>query len=218
MPRRRSALEANLPVPQDFVALASRWRADAIDILLGYIWLGLDRLKAHGFKFDPDQENIERVITQLLVPEIRDVMTGAEPYYVEHGPYEDETRLTANAQPPAYDLGFILRANRRAIWPIEAKVLKTDGGVAEYVQDIQDSYLSFRYAPFSSEAAMLGYLLSGFPARTLAKLAASLGCTIERYEGFPERDHGVTHHTREVPPDKPYPPNFTCHHLVYLLN
>ena len=93
MPRRRSALEANLPAPRDFVALARRWRADAIEILLGYIWQGLDRLKAHGFIFDPDQENIERVITQLLTPEIRDAMTGAEPYYLEHGPYEDETRV-----------------------------------------------------------------------------------------------------------------------------
>lgn len=218
MPRRRSALEANLPVPGEFVSLAKRWRDDAIEILLGYIWQGLDALKSRGYSFDPDQENIERTITQLLVPEIRDVMSGAEPYYVEHGPYEDETRITANAQPPAYDLGFILRANRRAIWPIEAKVLKTDGGVADYVQDIRDSYLSFRYAPFSSEAAMLGYLLSGLPARTLAKIAASLACEMDTHPAFLERHHGITRHTRVVPLGKAYPPGFMCHHLVYLLN
>ena len=218
MARRRSALESNFPAPQDFVALASRWRADAIEILLGYIWQGLDRLKAHGFRFDPDQENIERAITQLLAPEIRDAMTGAEPYYLEHSPYEDETRLTANAQPPAYDLGFILRANRRAIWPIEAKVLKTDGGVAEYVEDIRESYLTFRYAPFSSEAAMLGYLLSGLPARALARIAERLETELERQASFPERDHGMTHHTREVPTGKSYPTDFTCHHLIFLIN
>ncbi len=218
MPRRRSALEANLPVPGDFVSLANRWQEDAINILLGYIWQGLDGLKARGYRFDPAQENIERVITQLLAPEIRDAMTGAEPYYLEHGPYEDETRLTANAQPPAYDLGFILRANPRAIWPIEAKVLQTEGGVAGYVKDIRESYLSFRYAPFSSEAAMLGYLLSGLPARTLERIAERLGCELERHAHFPERDHGLTHHTRKVPAGKDYTPEFTCHHLVFLIN
>ena len=157
-------------------------------------------------------------LTQLLAPEIRDAMTGAEPYYLEHGPYEDETRLTANAQPPAYDVGFIFRANPRAIWPIEAKVLKTDGGVAEYVKDIRESYLSFRYAPFSSEAAMIGYLMSGLPTRTLEKIAESLECRLERHSTFPERDHGLTYHTREVPADKEYPNEFLCHHLIFLIN
>ena len=218
MTRRQSALEANQPVPGDFVALASGWRADAIEILLGLVWRGLDRLKAHSFKFDPDQENIERTITQHLAIEIGEVMTGAEPYRLVHSPYEDETRLTANAQPPAYDLGFILLANRRAIWPIEAKVLKTEGSVAEYVRDVRASYLSFRYAPFSSEAAMLGYLLSGLPTRALEKIAQRLGCDLERHGSFPERDHGLTRHTREVPTGKGYPREFTCHHLVFLIN
>jgi len=218
MPRRRSALDANVPAPGDFVTLAKRWRSDAIDILLGYVWSGLDRLKARGYHFDPDHENLERVITQLLVPEIRDAMTGEEPYYVEHGPYEDETRLTANAQPPAYDIGFILRANHRAIWPVEAKVVKTDGGIAEYVQDVEESSLSVRYAPFASEAAMVGYLLRGLPAKTLKRIGETLACEIARHESFQGRDHGVTNHMRKVPEGKSYPSEFTCHHLIFLLN
>ena len=218
MPRRRSPLEVNRPEIGDFVTLACRWRADAIEVLLGYIWRGLDRFKADGLRVDPDQVNIERTITRLLTPRIGDTMSGYEPYYVQHAPDEDETRLTANASPPIYDIAFVLRANERLMWPIEAKVLKTDGGVAEYVKDIRESYLSFRYAPFSSQAAMLGYLLNGLPARTLEKIADRLGCGMERHASFPERDHGLTRHIRSVPPGKDYPPEFTCHHLIILIN
>lgn len=218
MPRRQSPHEANLPVPGDFVALVSRLQSDAIDILLGYIWQGLDGLKARGYRYESDQEDIERTITEGLAQEIRDVMTGYEPYYLEHGPHEHETRSTANAQPPTYDLAFIFRRNPRAKWPIEAKVLKTDGVVAEYVKDVHGSYLNFRYAPFSSQAAMLGYLLGGRPARSLERIAEKLAIAMERHTSFPDRDHGVTHHTREVPAGKEYPQEFMCHHLIFLIN
>ena len=105
MPRRLSPLEASFPVPEDFVILARRWRSDAIDTLLDFIWKGLDRLNERGYSFDADQENLEREISQLLAPEIRDAMSGEEPYYIEHSPFESETRQAAPAQPPEYDLG-----------------------------------------------------------------------------------------------------------------
>jgi hypothetical protein len=217
MPRRRSPLEANLPVPDDFVKLAKLWRSDAVDILLDFIWRALDRLKLLGFQFDPKQENLEREITQLLEPEIREVMTGAEPYFIQHGPFESETRAPAPAQPPQYDLGFILRDNRRAIWPIEAKVLKSDGAVAEYVKDVRAAFLTATYAPFSSEAAMLGYLLGGSPARALARISETLPCTMEQHPRFLDRDHRLSRHTRTIPPGKPYPVEFICHHVISLL-
>jgi len=216
MPRRRSPLEANLPVPDDFVLLAKRWHNDAIDILLDFTWKGLDRLKAQGLIFDPQQENLEREITQLLEPEIREVMSGAEPYYLQHGPFESETRQPAPAQPPQYDLGFVLRANRRAIWPIEAKVLRTDGATSDYVKDVQTAFLTATYAPFSSEAAMLGYLLSGSPAKTLAQIATALACTLRPHPRFLDRDHRLSRHTRNIPSGMPYPADFTCHHMICL--
>lgn len=217
MPRRQSPLEVNFPVPEDFVNLAKSWRIDAINILLDFIWRGLDRLKAQGLTFDPDQENLEREITQLLEPEIRDVMTGLEPYYIQHGLFESQTRMPAPAQPPQYDLGFVLRANRRAIWPIEAKVLKTDGTVAEYVKDVKESYLNATYAPFSSEAAMLGYLLRGSPTTALARIAEALACTLDPHPGFDERDHKISHHIRTIPLGEKYPIEFTCNHLICLI-
>jgi len=217
MPRRLSPLEANFPVPGDFVVLATRWRSDAIDILLDFIWKGLDRLRARGYTFALDQENPEREISQFLAPEIRDGMSGEEPYYLEHGPFESETRKTAKAQPPQYDLGFVLWENRRAIWPIEAKVLKTENAISEYVKSIQTSFLTANYAPFSSEAAMLGYLLQGSPAVTLAQIAKALACSLESHPRFLERDHRLSRHKRTIPPGKPYQSEFTCHHIIALM-
>jgi hypothetical protein len=217
MSRRQSPLEANLPIPDDFVKLAKLWRNDAIDILLDFIWRALDCLKSQGLLFNPEQENLEREITQLLEPEIRDAMSGAEPYFIQHGPFESETRKPAPAQPPQYVLGFILRENRRAIWPIEAKVLRSDGAVAGYVNDVREAFLAATYAPFSSEAAMLGYLLQGSPARALARIAETLPCTMEPHPHFPDRDHRLSRHPRTISPGKPYPGDFTCHHMIALL-
>jgi hypothetical protein len=214
MPRRQSPLEVNFPVPDDFVRLAKNWRIDATIILLDFIWKGLDRLKALGLTFDPDQENIEREITQLLEPEIRDAMTGLEPYYIQHSPFESQTRMPAPAQPPQYDLGFILRANRRAIWPIEAKVLRTDGTVAGYVKEVKDAFLNATYAPFSSEAAMLGYLLRGSPTKALTRIAEALDCTLDHHPSFGDRDHKLSHHERTIPDGESYPINFICNHLI----
>ncbi|MHC5833845.1 MAG: hypothetical protein ACYT04_000000102060, partial [Nostoc sp.] len=84
-----------------------------------------------------------------------------EPFDVQHEVYEFESRQSAKAQPPQYDIAFILRANDTIIWPLEAKVLISDGAVAEYIKEINGNFLTCRYAPFSSEGGMLGYLFFG---------------------------------------------------------
>ena len=45
------------------------------------------------------------------------------------------------------------------IWPIEAKVLKTDRKLAPYLRDLDDKYLKCKAAPFSHEGALIGYLI-----------------------------------------------------------
>ena len=90
-------------------------------------------------------------------------MSGDEPFYVQHGPFERETMRPPPAQPPEYDLAFVFRADERIMWPIEAKVLETPGGVADYVRDIREEYLKCRYGPFSASGAMLAYLLDRYP-------------------------------------------------------
>jgi hypothetical protein len=164
-----------------------------------------------------DDEDLERDITQLLEPKIREEMNGYEPFYVQHGPYEHETRTAAPAQPPQYDIAFILNSNPRVMWPLEAKVLRTDGRVAEYLEEIRLNFLTCRYSPFSSEAAMLGYLLDGAAETAFGNIAQKGGWELAPHRHFRDRDHRTSDHTRAVPRGKTYPADFRCHHLILRL-
>lgn len=163
-----------------------------------------------------NREDLERSLTQLLEPHIHQVITGDEPFCVQHGPYERETKVAAPAQPPQYDIAFVLFADKRIMWPLEAKVLKNDcrRDLKTYVADVKKQYLACRYAPFFSEAAMLGYLLAGSPKAVFGHIAAGVPCAFESQERFGQRPHRVSRHTRKVPTGKRYPRGFTCHHLL----
>ena len=100
------------------------------------------------------------------------------------------------------------------MWPLEAKVLKTDGAVSEYIKEINDNFMTCRYAPFSSEGGMLGYLLSGNPDKAFTNIAKKLPCTLNDHPDFPNRDHKTSDHQRVIPPEKSYPAEFRCHHLL----
>lgn len=161
-----------------------------------------------------DGGDLERSITQLLEPRISAAMTGFEPFYVQHGPFERETKRPPPAQPPEYDLAFILRADERIMWPLEAKVLETPNAVASYAQDVENEFVTCRYAPFSSSGAMLGYLISGSAADALTSIASKLGCNLHEVREQSSRPIRVSKHTRSVPQGKPYPSAFDCYHLV----
>jgi hypothetical protein len=118
------------------------------------------------------------------------------------------------AQPPQYDLAFILHADERIMWPLEAKVLENAVMVSEYVRDIQEEYLKGRYAPFSSEGAMLGYLLSGKPTDAFHNIAVKVSCEIEDHPNFLSRPQKLSRHVRSVSLAKAYPTTFCCHHLI----
>jgi hypothetical protein len=104
------------------------------------------------------------------------------------------------------------------MWPIEAKVLDTAGQVSEYINEIHGNFLTCRYAPFSSEAAMLAYLVSGNINQLFANLEARIQCTLSPHPRFADRPHKVSSHTRHVPAGKPYPAQLSLHHLVLRLN
>lgn len=195
-----------------FVALACDWMSDPAQCLLGFIWAAYDAMCANPPVIDT--RDLERSITQLLEPRINDLMTGDEPFYIQHSSFERETMAPPPAQPPAYDLAFVLRADERIMWPLEAKVLETPGTMAEYLHDVREQYLTCRYAPFSGSAAMLGYLLSGKAAEALDQIAKKLGCTLNVVKEFPSRPHRFSIHRRIVPAGKTYPLDFECHHLI----
>ncbi|OLD94313.1 MAG: hypothetical protein AUI36_46555, partial [Cyanobacteria bacterium 13_1_40CM_2_61_4] len=204
--RRPSYLERRWPESDDFIRLAVKWGENASAQLLTYVWVAYDALAAEVFAVDPptgDDESLERSITQLLEPRIRAAMTGWEPFQVQHGPYEYETRSRAPAQPPAYDIAFFLVARPRLMWPLEAKVLRTDRAVALYVAAVRNEFLTCRSSPFSSQAGMLGYLVAGNPQRAFAAIERATRYRLAAHPHFHDRPHRISDHVRKVPQGKP---------------
>jgi len=215
--RRRTIGEERWLDTPDFVSIATVWCENASAILLRFVWEAYDLLYAEvfsGLDFSLTEDELERSITQYLEPRIHRVMAGNESFSVQHGSYEFETRMEPPAQSPQYDIAFVLHENMRVMWPLEAKVLKTDGTVADYVDDIQNQFLVCRYAPFSSEGGMLGYLLSGEPAKVFDNIEAKLPCVLHGHTAFLDRDHKISEHNRLVEEGKSYPQKFRCHHLI----
>ena len=204
--------EVTPSIDPGFIVSACLWMQNPAQKFLGFIWLAYENM----ITFQPhvDTKDLERSITQLLEPRVRDVMTGDEPFYIQHGPYERETMQAPPAQPPEYDLAFVFRADERIMWPLEAKVLENPKRVTNYIRDIQNEYLTCRYAPFSNSGAMLGYLLTGNPEDVFTSIAEKLDCTLKKVSEYPNKYNRLSRHNRDVPNGKPYPAKFDCYHLI----
>lgn len=202
-----------IPADPAFVALARAWMQAPADTLLALVWTAYDDMRASPPTIDT--RDLERSITQRLEARINDAMSGDEPFRVQHGAYEHETMAAPPAQPPQYDIAFVLRSDERLMWPLEAKVLETAGRISEYLEDVRQQFLTCRYAPFSGSAAMLGYLLSGDTSEALDGIGKKLGCTLHPVSGSSAtRAHRMSYHVRTAPLGKPYPLDFICHHLM----
>ena len=218
MARRGNILQKRYPNTGDFVELAQAWNPDAISILIRLVWEGYDRLVTEflsQINCDGTEEQLERSITQTLAWRIRRGMTGDEPFEVQQEVYEFETSKSAQAQPPQYDIAFILIADEKMILPFEAKVLKSDVDVTEYVKEINNNFMTCRYAPFSSEGGMLGYLFSGDSNKAFTNIEIKVPCILDAHPHFPDRDHKTSNHRRVVPSGESYPVDFRCHHLLF---
>lgn len=213
MLRRGNIFKNRYPNTGDFVELAKEWNPDAISIMMKLVWEGYDRL-VNDLNCDGTEEQLERSITQCLERRIRRNMTY-EFFDIQHEVYEIESSQSAQAQPPQYDIAFILTANERIIFPLEAKVLKSDSAVGEYIKEIKDNFITCRYAPFSSQGGMLGYLFSGDSNKAFSNIETKVPCTLNDHPDFPTRDHKTSDHQRVVPSGKSYPVNFRCHHLLF---
>ena len=200
------------PLDAAFIAGASSWLRVSEDVMLQRVWEGFDELVRTRPAFDGS--DLERSISERLEACIQDSMSGDEPFTVQHGPHERETKQPAPAQPPQYDIAFVFRADPRVMWPLEAKVLETPGTLAAYVSDVNEQFLTCRYAPFSPSGAMLGYLLSGSAADAFTGLSTRLGCALEIPTRYPGRPARFSVHVRSVPAGEPYPKDFRCHHLI----
>jgi len=141
-------------------------------------------------------------------------MSGDEPFYAHHEPKERETRKSHRGQPPEYDFAFVLWIDETVMWPLEAKVLEKPVDISEYVNALREKFLKCKYAPFCSEGAMLGYLLSGSPADAFTAISSEVPCVLSNHPKFPFRPHKWSDHVRSVPAGKKYPAAFRCHHLL----
>lgn len=213
MPSSKTPIQRNYPLPEDFVVLAKRFRPDAINIMLGYVWQGFDTLSSECFDVSQDDDHLEDEITYAAYCKIQNI-SAFSPFQVISHPTEREQRATKGSM-PASDLGFrLIGGNDRSHFSIEAKVMRTDGDIAKYVQEINVNYLTGRYSTFSSEAAMLGYLLRGDPHNTFNAISQSLNRTLKIHTAFQNRNHRISSHTRQISKKV----NFTCHHMIILFS
>jgi hypothetical protein len=217
--RRLTLSEKIWPDTVEFVSFLEKVSGESSAALLRLVWKGFDSLSADLSAIDLSEplDDLERDLTQQLEKRVRREMTGFEAFELQHGPYERESRKVAPAQPPQYDLAFALRSNERVMWPLEAKAIVAAGRISDYVKDLQEQYLTFRYAPFSREGAMLGYLLSGDPIEVFTNLSVELSCSLVTHPEFATRNHRISDHARTPPVGSSYPSQFRCHHMIFRL-
>ena len=159
----------------------NHWSLNHRTEFLQLVWEGIDLFRKDFSNLDLSKVNlqIERSFCKYLELCIRRVMSGEEPFDVQHESWEDEN---ANSKRPSQnEIMFIMRFNERLSFPIEVKVLKTDGNVSEYVKAINNKFIPCIYAPFSYEGAMLGYLLSGTSQKAFQKIAKSLSTILHQH-------------------------------------
>ena len=220
MNRRLTPGEARWPETPEFSGLANAWQLKSTTIMLGMVWEGVALFCADVLSqidITLADEQLERSVTQFLTPKIRACTTGFEPFDVEQGVYEYETRVSSSAQPPLYDIAFVLKSNPRIMWPLEAKVIKADGDVGRYIDELVSNFLTCRYAPFTGEGAMLGYLKEGNPSAVFRNIELKLPCKLADHPDFASHNHRTSVHLRKVPATKHYPVKFCCHHLIMRL-
>jgi hypothetical protein len=219
---RLSPIQGNYPIPEDFVILAKKLRPDAIHVMLDYVWRGYDRLRqVDSFSVAQEDAHLEDEITAALHARVQDVIHNLNPFspfMVVHQPLE-VGKQKHMGRPPQSDLGFrLVGGNVRSHFSIEAKLIRTDGAVSRYVKEISDNFLTGRYSTFSSEAAMLGYLLSGTACNAFSAIGSALKCKLTQPSFFPNREHRYSFHQRKVGAAPHLGTKFKCHHLLMLFD
>ena len=211
--------------PSDFIhafaASAPQVMENVSSMIAGLIWRACDTLRddlLSRFQREQDDYVLEDSITAALEPRIQDQLTRYEPFYLQHQCPEEATAIEGSAQTPKYDFAFVARSNERSKWPVEAKVLRTEAAVSAYVADLKEQFLTCRYAPHSSEGALLGYLLTGSPAVAFENIARAAGCTLDDYPDAPNRHHKTSTHDRTATTCATAPTPFRCHHLLLVIS
>lgn len=215
---RLTPSESAWPLPPGYERLAVCWASDQSVQMLALVWAGFELLEKEmltSIDWSEVGQQLEISITSALAERIQRVMTGAEPFLVQHNRWEELTRKPPPAQPPCYDIAFYAREQPRINYPLEAKILPNEASVLEYVKEIRQNFLTSRYAPLTGEGAMLGYLIVGSPDAAFREIEKRLEASLEPHSRFsPPRAHCLSVHVRQVPPEKPWTVTLRCHHLI----
>lgn len=193
--------------------------------MLTLVWDAFDCVKAlprfDQLDFTKDYAQLERSLTDLHAIQVTLLFAQSasnfESFVPQHEASEFENLTKPSARPPSCDIGFVLRANPRIRWSVEAKVLQSPTNTHRYVDDL-NKYLEGTGSPFSTQAALGAYLLSGNPDDVFAKLALSLKQQLRPHDAFGERPHRLSQHQRDksnLPASTPS--DFICHHLIFAL-
>jgi hypothetical protein len=205
-------------VPALFQDLAKEWCADQSALLLRLVWDGFDRFRRDSFDrelISREDERKEESLNYLLALSIDRCKDRFAPFSVISEVPEQTARKGGQGQSPHPDIGFCAYDNPRAVWPLEAKVLKSEDDVIAYCSEVTTNFLTGRYATFSNEGAMLGYLLTGQPTETFFSIGKLLCCRLADHKTIRNRPHKVSSHMRQNLPDRRSPVEFLCHHLIF---
>jgi hypothetical protein len=206
---------------EDFVSLLLKWNEQGLSVIFGFVWQGLDILKENlsNIDFISNETQLERDLTENLVKIIVELLpkqNNEMPFWIEHGSNEMNSVYDKKAKPPEYDFVFYARQKTTIKFPFEAKVLKYKKTVnlTDYIDTINSRFITGIYAPYSSHAAMVGYLLYERDVQKVLKLISEkLEKELHKFSNFQDRHHQFTKHTRinSITQD------FHCHHLIYSL-
>jgi hypothetical protein len=217
MTRRQSYSQQVFPLTTEFTGCLKKLKSDGVKVMLEFVWAGFDGFKAEILDKNPpptrDNLDLERDLTEMLYPYINLALPASLPYFLQHERKEREQALPGR-QPPEPDLSFILYANIRVSFPMDAKVLERDtvAAMADYADTVQNRFVSCVYAPFSKEGAVIAFLLTGSVKTVFQSLGTAMGCTISRVAYISNRNHRTSSHDRSVVVCK-YK-KFRCHHLL----
>jgi hypothetical protein len=216
---RQTYFERRWPDTPMFQDIAAQWCAEQSRQLLGLVWRGYDLLFGHDLHkvpFAANDEAREESLNFLLAMRI-DQCKGNAPFYVAHQPPEQTERKRGKGRSPQPDIGFALYEYPRAVWAMEGKVLMHDRDVSAYLAEIDMNFVRARYATFSSEGAMLGYLVSGDAKQALTNISVELGAPLRAHPSFAVRPHRLSDHKRASPLHPRSAGYFLCHHLILSL-
>jgi len=204
------------PMDDDSCRQAASWAAGVTQQVMDWTWRAFDALYSNVIS-DVDMtqplDQLERDLTSKHFIEINRLFAAETDGFSSIVPHhefpENESAPGGSGRPPASDISFVWYENQRVSWPIEAKVIRTAGTLADYLNDTV-KFESGIAAPLVGEGAQIAYLLTGTTDGFFDNLSARIPSLLRSLREFPNRAHRVSSHVRINIPD------LKLHHMAML--